>query len=243
MKNSRNRLTPFLIISLIILIWILIAVILFKLSNNVSVNKIVKLKLDDDLVQELYSYTNDDDIVLYSKGSYDVNNLPVNYIFSKATRFMTIEDVEISGSKFIVTEEAMDYAIKTAFGPDFKYDLKNIDGIVNTNFELNDNKLEFTVKYDSNNKVYTGTYKEFKSVNNVLVYTKLIDATKDKTVNLKIGYAFYRESNGKIEVCNNSVCGIVKDTVNSKENIKLENEITVSLKKASDEAYYYYSNK
>ena len=54
MKN-KNRLTPFLIISLIILIWILLAVLIFK---NSEIEKIIdnekRIKINDGLIQELY---------------------------------------------------------------------------------------------------------------------------------------------------------------------------------------------
>ena len=54
MKASRNRLTPFLVIILIVLIWILVSLILYKLMRNGTFSNVKRLKLDDDLVQELY---------------------------------------------------------------------------------------------------------------------------------------------------------------------------------------------
>lgn len=242
MKKSRNRLTPLLVAILVCLVWILIFSIIYKLMNSRKTTSIKKLKLDDDLVQELYSYVTDDDILIYSENEYDISNLPSTFIFTKATKFMTIEDVELDDKgQFKISYESLDGAIKTAFGPDFKYDLSNINDVVKTNFEIDDNNLLFDVRYDSNNKVYTGTYKQL--VNNQEIKTKheLVQATKNSTVNLKIGYVIYKVSD-KIQICSNSTCDKIEKEIDSLDNYEYDKFITVSLKKASDEVYYYDSN-
>ena len=243
MKKSRNRVTPILVIILIVLIWVLFACIIYKLTKNGTIG-VKRLKLEDDLVQELYSYTTDDDILLYSKSGYNIESLPSEYIFSKATRFMTLEDVELNDvtKQFSITQECLDSAIKTAFGPDFKAELKNIDASVKTDFELNEHKLLFKIKYDSSTNSYVGTYSEITTNDNILVTKKLLAATKSKTVNLRIGYYFYKfDTNYKI--CNDSKCDSIVEEVNSLDDLKYDKYITVSLKKASDEVYYYDSNK
>ncbi len=242
MKASRNRLTPFLVIILIVLIWILVALILYKLMRNGTFSNIKRLKLDDDLVQELYSYITDEDIIIYSDHEYDLNTLPATYIFSKATRFMTIEDVEFTTNKqFKISYESLDSAIKTAFGPDIKYDLSKLNDTIKTNLELNDHKLLFKVKYDSVSNSYIGTYEEVTSPTPVLINHKLVMATKNDTVNLKVGYVFYK-SGDKYQICDDYNCQKIVKEVDSLDNYDYEQFITVSLKKASDEVYYYNSN-
>ena len=243
MKKSRNRITPMLVIVLIVLIWILIACIIYKLTKNGTIG-VKRLKLEDDLVQELYSYTTDDDIFLYTKSEYSIENLPSEYIFSKASRFMTLEDVELNetSKQFVITNECLDSAIKTAFGPDFKYDLSQLNSSVKTEFELNEHKLLFNVKYDSATKNYIGTYSEILTTDDILVTKKLLAATKNDTVNLRVGYYFYKyDTNYKI--CNNEKCEEIVEEVDSLDDLKYDKYITISLKKASDEVYYYYSNK
>lgn len=241
MKNTRNRLTPFLVIILICLIWLMITILIYKLTIKRPVNNVKKLKLDDDLVQELYSYVTDEDIYVYSNGKYDVSNLPNTYIFGRATRYMTTEDIEFGNQKQIkVSKESLDAAIKTSFGPDFTYDLSTLNGTIQTSFILNEKKLSFNVKYDSTSDSYIGIYSENNS-NEILVHKELIGATKTDTVNLKVGYAFYKKGT-KYQICNDSKCTKIVKELDSLDNFEFENELIVSYKKASDEVYYYHSN-
>lgn len=242
MKASRNRLTPFLVIILIVLIWILVALILYKLMRNGTFSNIKRLKLDDDLVQELYSYITDEDIITYAEHEYNLDTLPDTYIFSKATRFMTIEDVELTANKQVkISYEALDSAIKTAFGPDIKYDLSKLNGQIKTNFELNDHQLIFNIRYDSVSKSYIGTYEEVITPSSVLVNHKLTMATKNDTVNLKVGYVFYKQTD-KYQICDDYECKKIIKEVDNLDNYEYDKFIKVSLKKASDEVYYYNSN-
>lgn len=239
MEHSRNRVTPVLAIILINLIFILFASIYYKFNNSKTKEK--KLKLDDDLVQELYSYTNDEDVLLYSNKEYNIDNLPDYYIFSKATRFMTTEDIEMAGGQFKISYDSLDSAIKTAFGPDIKYNLSNINASIKTNFELDDNYLVFNVKYDKNTNSYIGTYTIYKD-NGILVSKKLLSATKNNYVNLTIGYVFYKHDTN-YKICNNSTCDKIDKEVDSLDNIDYSDKIVVSLNKASDDVYYYHHNK
>lgn len=242
MKASRNRLTPFLVIILIVLIWILVSLILYKLMRNGTFSNVKRLKLDDDLVQELYSYITDEDIIIYSNKEYQLDNLPDTYIFSKATRFMTIEDVAFTNNKqFKISYESLDGAIKTAFGPDIKYDLSKLNAEIKTYFELNDHKLLFNVKYDSTSNSYIGTYTEIIIPDSVLVHHELIMATKNDTVNLKVGYIFYKQGD-RYQICDDYTCQKIIKEVDNLDNYEYDKFITVSLKKASDEVYYYNSN-
>lgn len=242
MKASRNRLTPFLVIILIILIWILVSLILYKLMRNGSFSNVKRLKLDDDLVQELYSYITDEDIIIYADKEYQLDNLPDTYIFSKATRFMTIEDVALTNNnQFKISYESLDSAIKTAFGPDIKYDLSKLNSEIKTDFELNDHKLLFNVKYDNVSNSYIGTYTEIVTSDSVLVHHELIMATKNDTVNLKVGYLFYKQGD-KYEICDDYTCQKIVKEVDNLDNYEYDKFITVSLKKASDEVYYYSGN-
>lgn len=240
MKPVKNRLTPFLIILLIVLLWILFAVVMYKLNSKVK-DDITKLNIKDDLVMELYSYNQDEDIILFSQNKYDLNTLPSDYIFKRATRTMTIEDVEINKNNFIITYDSLDAAIKTSFGPDFNYDIKDINSVVKSDLEINDKKVIFNIKYDSNSNNYVGTYTLDNNIDEVKVYKKLVEATKDDYVNLKIGYVFYKE-NDSINICNDYNCTSIVKTIDSLDDYNFENYITVSLKKASDEVYYYYKS-
>ena len=87
MLKSRNRVTPFLVAILVVLVWILIFSIIYKFIKNNNNRRIKRLKLDDDLVQELYSYISSDDILVYSLEKYSLDNLPIDFIFEKATNF------------------------------------------------------------------------------------------------------------------------------------------------------------
>ena len=167
--------------------------------------------------------------------------MPDYYIFSKATRFMTIEDIEIAGGQFKISFESLDGAIKTAFGPDFKYDLSNINAKVNTNFVLDDNLLVFDIKYDKSTNSYVGTYSTYTN-SDILVNKKLLSATKDKYVNLTIGYIFYKHDTN-YKICNNSSCDKIDKEVNSLDDIDYSDKIVVSLSKESDEVYYYNHSK
>lgn len=243
MKKSRNRVTPFLVAILVVLVWILIFSIIYKFIQNNNKRRIKRLKLDDDLVQELYSYITSNDILVYSKKEYTINNLPIEFIFSKATDFMTLEDIELnSKNEFKITYESLDSAIKTAFGPDIKYDLSDINGKIETNFEINDKKLLFNVKYDKNNKVYYGNYENIKDTKNINVKKELVQATKTNTVNLKIAYVIYKNGD-KIQICSDNECTKIEKEIDNFDNYKYDKYVTVSLKKASDEVYYYDSNE
>lgn len=241
MKASKNRLTPFLIILLIILLWILFAVVMYKLNSKKTIDNVTKLNIKDDLVMELYSYNLDEDIIFFSQSKYDVNVLPSYYIFSRATRFMTVEDVEFSGNSFTITYDSLDAAIKTSFGPDFNYDIKDINNTIKSDLEINDKKIIFNVKYDSSTNTYKGTYSLDDNINDIKVYKKLVEATKDDYVNLKIGYIFYKE-NDKFDICNDYTCSSIVASVENIEDYNTNNYVIVSLKKASDEVYYYHKN-
>ena len=244
MVKGRNRVTPILVIIVIVLAWIFIGILLYKFNKMGIIGGVKRLKIDDDLVEELYSYTTDSDIILYSQKNYSLDSLPSDYIFSKATRFMTLEDMEIGKGQFRITYESLDSAIKTAFGPDIKYDLTKINSSIVTDFESNDHKLVFNVKYDANSKMYVGTYSLSNAVNNVQVGKKLLSATKTKTVNLKIGYVFYKHDTN-YKICDNYKCEKIVSEIDNIEDYDYDDgdKITVSLRKASDEVYYYDSNE
>lgn len=243
MKISRNRVTPFLVAILVVLVWIFIFSVIYKFIQNNNRRRIKRLKLDDDLVQELYSYITANDLLVYSKKEYNINNLPIEFIFSKATDFMTLEDIELnSKNEFKISYESLDSAIKTAFGPDIKYDLSDINGKIETNFEINDKKLLFNVKYDKNNKVYYGNYEIIKDTKNINVKKELVQATKTNTVNLKIAYVIYKNGD-KIQICSDNDCTKIEKEIDNFDNYKYDKYVTVSLKKASDEVYYYDSNE
>lgn len=241
MIKSRNRVTPILVIILIAVFWVFIGVLIYKLQKYKSYEKITRLKLDDDLVQELYSYTTDEDIFYFSEKKYDITNLPDDFIFSKALKFLTPEDVYMKKGQFSISYSAINSGVKTAFGPDFKYDISKINSSVLTNFEVNDNKVVFNVKYNPSTKMYYGTYTVSKN-NDIQVSKKLVSATKTDTVNLEIGYVFYKyDTNYKI--CNDKKCTkIIKELENIDDYDYNNKTITVSLKKASDDTYYYDSN-
>ena len=129
-RNSKNRLTPLLLGILIGLIWILAFVVIYKVIRNTTLKNIKKLKLDDDLVQEMYMDITDDDILLYTTGKYTTSNLPVNYIFKRATKYMDIEDIEFDNDTFKISYDSLDSAIKSAYGPKFEYDLSKINGSI-----------------------------------------------------------------------------------------------------------------
>ena len=142
----------------------------------------------------------------------------------------------------IISYESLDSAIKTAFGPDIKYDLSDINGKIETNFEINDKKLLFNVKYDKNNKVYYGNYEIIKDTKNINVKKELVQATKTNTVNLKIAYVIYKNGD-KIQICSDNDCTKIEKEIDNFDNYKYDKYVTVSLKKASDEVYYYDSNE
>ena len=241
MKHSRNRLTPFLVIILIILIWILIAVVAYKLMHR-NAFKGTKLKLDDDLVQELYNSVNDEDIILFSNNKYDLNNLPGEYLIRKASLYMTLEDIEFTNSMgFILSYESLDSAIKMAFGPDIKYNLKNFSGEVDTYLEMDEKRLHFKMHYDDTINSYVGSYEEVALDESIKVKRELLRATKTDTVNLRIGYFFYKEKDNKYQICKDASCKKIVKTIDSLD-IDYDNYIEVSMKKASDEVYYYYQN-
>ncbi len=240
MKASRNRLTPFLVITLIVLLWILIFILVYKVMKNVNAEKVKKLKLDDDLVQELYSYVTEDDIKFYTEGNFTVSTLPNNYIFSKATKFLLLEDVVFKGNSLSITYDSLDGAIKTAFGPDFKYDLKNINGVVNTYIQLNEKNISVNIMYDANTNSYIGTIVNTEEPI-VKVKYDLVGATKDENVNLKIGYVYYK-IDGNYKICKDKTCTEIAKELDSIDNYEYETFVTVSLEKASDEIYYYNSN-
>lgn len=241
MKNSRNRLTPFLIIILLILIWILVAVIVYKLING-KLKNIKRLKIDDDLVQELYSSIDDDDIILYSKGEYDINNLPADYIVSKASKYLSPEDIEFNNKQFVLSYESLDGAVKTAFGPDIKYNLEDINTNVNTYLQEDGKDLKLQMAYDKNNKNYIGTYSKINKKDNILIKKELVSATKTDTVNLRIDYFFYKKDK-KYQICNNAKCDKIIKEVKDLDDYDYQDFAIVSFLKASDEVYYYNSNK
>lgn len=242
MKKSRNRVTPFLLALLVVLVWVFIFSVIYKVIKNNNNRRIKRLKLDDDLVQELYSYVTNEDILAYSLNKYSIDSLPSDFIFKKATDFMTIEDVELnSKNEFKILYESLDGAIKTAFGPDIKYDLSDINSSIKTNFELNDNKLLFDVKYDKDNKYYYGTYTIIKDEKEINVKKELVQATKTNTVNLKIAYVIYKNSD-KIQICSDYKCDKIENEIDNFDDYKYDRYVTVSLKKASDDVYYYNSN-
>ena len=76
----------------------------------------------------------------------------------------------------------------------------------------------------------------------VNVYRRLVLATKTDTVNLRVGYAFYKESNGKYEICNDENCSKLINEVSDLDSLEIKDYVTVSFVKASDEVYYYASN-
>ncbi len=243
MKNSRNRLTPFLVIVLIVLIWVLIGLVIYKLMAKDIIHldpNTKKLKLDDDLVQELYSYVTDDDIILYSSKDYTIDDIPLSYLISKGSKFMTIEDVYFESNKVTISYDSMDSAIKMAFGPDIKYEITSLDEVL-TYLELNDHRLALKLDYDADSENYVGTYREVSDPSEVKVAHKLLGATKNDTVNLEIGYFFYKGEDS-YQICKDASCKSVKETITSLDDAKYDNTLIVSLKKASDGVYYYYKN-
>jgi len=241
-KNSRNRLTPLLVGILIGLIWLLIFLIIYKVLRNNSLKNVKKLKLDDDLVQELYMGISDDDILLYTTGKYTNSNLPVNYIFKRATKSMTIEDIEFKDNTFKITYDSLDSAIKTVYGPDFEYDLSKIDGSIETYIMLDGKYLLFNVKYDSNLNAYVGTYSKIDTMSDIKLKRELVQAYKDKNINLKIEYTIYKE-NGKYQICSDSSCSKIEKEVDNLDDYKSKKHVKVELKKASDDVYYFKENK
>ena len=238
--KSKNRVTPFLVITLIVMIIILIVVILIKLTNKNLANY-KNLTITDDLVMELFENYEDEDIILLSSKRYTKDSLPSSYIFRKATKFMTSEDVEFKDNKsFIIDYDAVDSGIKTAFGPDFKYDIKKINDKIVTDFELEDKKLIFEVNYDASSNTYVGTYSEDNSTNAIKVSKKLLSAyKKSNIIYLKIGYQVYREADNKIILCEDVECTKDGDTIDTFDNYEYKKTLLIGLKKASDEAYYY----
>ena len=241
--KSKNRVTPFLVIIWLILIIVLIAIILIKMTNKNLANY-KNLKTTDDLVMELYDNFDDYDIKLFSNKKYSIDSLPSAYIFKKATRFLTTEDVEFKdNSSFVLDYDAVDSGVRTAFGPDFKYDLKDIDEKVTTEFEINDKKLVFDVSYDSSSNTYVGTYSEDSSFSSIKLSKKLLTAyKKSDIIYLKIGYKFYREVDGKFVLCNNSECARDEEIMSSFDDYDYKQTVLIALKKGSDEVYYYHSN-
>ena len=241
--KSKNRVTPFLVIILLVLIIVLIAIILIKMTNKNLANY-KNLKTDDDLVMELYDNFDDYDIKLFSNKKYTTDTLPAAYIFKKATRFLTTEDVEFKeNSSFVLDYDAVDSGVKTACGPDFKYDIKSIDEKITTEFEINEKKLVFDVNYDGSSNTYVGTYSEDNSFNSVKLSKKLLTAyKKGDIIYLKVGYKFYREAGEKFVLCNNSECGRDEETVAGFDDYEYKQTVLIALKKGSDEVYYYHSN-
>lgn len=241
-KNSRNRLTPLLVAILICLVWILIFEIIYKVLHNDKLKNVKKLKLDDDLVQELYVGVSNDDILLYSTDNFKRETLPAKQIFRKATKTMTLEEVELNKGNFKISYEALDSAITTIYGPDFKYDLSDINGEVETYFEYEGSYLLFNVKYDKENKSYVGTYSKIEKKSDINVKRELVQAYKDKNINLKIGYVIYKQSD-KYQICSDSTCSKIEKEVDSLDDYKYDKYIKVSLAKASDEVYYFSSSE
>ena len=129
-----------------------------------------------------------------------------------------------------------------AFGPDFKYDLSKINTNVLTSLSLKENSyLNLNIHYDSKSNNYLGNYVETEKQDKVKVYHKLVEATKTDTVNLKIGYLFYIKDN-QYQICSDESCLKVVKQVSSLKDIDFDKFITINLKKASDEVYYYQSN-
>ena len=243
MIKTRNRLTPFLVIILILElgVWCFVFVHKLRVSEKIGIRK---YKLEDPLIQELYQNITDEDIKYYAEGKHDVNSLTSGYIFSKATKNMTVEDFKVENKMFYITYDALDFGIKIGFGPDFKYDLSSINGLVNTYFEINDKPVNFNVKYDSLKEEYTGLY-SYKDLNNeIFVKRKLVQATKNREddLNLKIEYAFYKKSN-KLQVCEDYRCEKIIKEVTNIDDVDYTNTMTVVLNKASDDLYYYAENK
>ena len=245
MIKTRNRLTPFLIMIIIIELGVLCFVTVHKLkvSNKITIG-IKKYKLDDPLIQELYQSITDEDIKYFAEGSHDVNSLTSGYIFSKATSNMTIEDYKIENKMFYITYDALDGGIKVSFGPDFKYDLSSINGLTNTYFEIDEKPVNFNVRYDVVKEEYTGIYSYKDLTNDIYVKRNLVQVTKDREqeLNFKIEYAFYKK-NDKYEVCKDYNCDEIIKEVDSIDRIDYTNTTTVVLSKASDDLYYYAENK
>lgn len=241
-RNSKNRLTPLLLGILIGLIWLLIFLIIYKVLHHNSLKNIKKLKLDDDLVQELYMGITDDDLLLYTTGKYTSSDLPVNYIFKRATKSMTREDIEFNKDTFKISYDSLDSAIKMVYGLDFKYDLSKIDDSIESYIMLDDKYLKFNVKYDSTNNVYYGTYSKYDKNDEIKIKRELVQAYKKNNINLKIGYVIYKE-NGKYQICKDSKCSKIEKEVDSLDNYKYNKFVNVELKKGNDDVYYYNSSK
>lgn len=243
MIKTRNRLTPFLAIILIVELGVLCFVIVHKLrvSNKIWVKKI---KLDDPIIQELYQEITDEDIEYYAEGEHDINSLTAAYIFSKATSNMTSEDFSIENKMFYMSYDALDGGIKVGFGPDFKYDLSSINGTVSTYFEIDEKPVNFNVKYDSTKEEYVGTYIYKDLSDKVLIKKKLVQATRDREhdINLSIDYAFYKKDN-KYKVCEDYKCEKIIKEVDNVDDIDTTSNMTVIYDKASDDLYYYVGNK
>jgi hypothetical protein len=183
-----------------------------------------------------------DDILLYTTGKYTTSNLPVNYIFKRATKYMTMEDIEFKSNTFKITYDSLDSAIKMAYGPDFEYDLSKINDSIETYLMIDGKYLLFNVKYDDKEKVYIGTYSKIENTSDIKVKRELVQAYKDKTINLKIEYTIYKE-NGKYQICSDSTCSKIEKEVDSIDDYKSKKYVKVELKKAEDDVYYFKSNK
>ena len=240
MQKTRNRLTPFLEIILIVLIGVFVFVLINKLIVHGKLG-VKKYKLDDPLIQELYSGITDDDIKYLSRENHNSSSLDVGYIFTKATSSMTIEDIELGDKDFKISYDSLDSAIKTTFGPDYKYDLTSISGEYDSYFEIDDKRIVFKIRYDKDQQEYAGTY-SYKENDNILVKKELVQATKTRLLNLKIAYTFYKHD-GNYKICSDYKCSNIVKEVDDINNYKSDKYITVSLNKASDEAYYFDSNK
>ena len=245
MIKTRNRLTPFLVMILIIEFGILCFVIVHKLrtSNKIGIG-IKKYKLDDPLIQELYQSITDEDIKYFAEGEHDINTLTSGYIFTKATSNMTIEDFTLENKVVHLSYDSLDGGIKVAFGPDFKYDLSGINEKVNTYFEIDDKEVDFNIKYDNSKEEYTGNYVNKNLKNKILVKRKLSQATKNRSdeLNLTIDYTLYKFDNN-YKICSDYSCEKIVKEVENIDDIEYMNSTTVVLDKASDELYYYNKNK
>lgn len=239
MQKTRNRLTPFLEIILMVLIGVLFFVTINKMIKN---GKIVlkRFKLDDPLIQELYLNFNDEDIKYFSTKNHSISSLDAGYIFTKATSSMTIEDIELGDNTFKISYDSLDSAIKTTFGPDFKYDLSSIKGEFDTYFEIDDKIMVFNIRYDKANEEYIGNY-TLRDKDTILVKKELVQAYKNRNLKLKVGYVFYK-LDGNYKICDDSKCEKIVKEVDDIEKYDYKDFVTISLRKSSDEAYYYVSN-
>ena len=53
---------------------------------------------------------------------------------------------------------------------------------------------------------------------------------------------FYKFDNDKYKICSNEKCERVVKEVENIDDYKFDSFVNISLKKASDEVYYYYKN-